>query len=470
MNYFTRLELGATSLRPTLLPEENVIIIQDKVGLYDGNVKSTLHNEGTVYLTSLRILYVDSTDPQSNSVAVLLQTIGAIESYSGLLRSSPKITLRFFKHPTRNSTSNIEFIANSGLPSLPWECHICHCENSATASKCQLCGVAKSNSLPTSSGRSTDVNGPLGNIPDGELLLACPACTFLNHPELFSCEICETEIKPEKKQVDDDYEMISRSSPPTDVSLDSKYVKLAFRGGGFGAFLGGLKSALVSKAWNRPREKDAQKSSQEFAPALGGISGILQSVKQTHQERDESLTQAFQDLDALMRKAADMVKLAESITSKLNKEPFDTLEVEASSFRTYLLELGVSNPITKDSAGAAYHRELSKELAEFLSVVLEREGGMKSLTDIYCIFNRARGVALISPDDLYKACQLFEILRLPMRLPIRFAEIDNLPLAIATEQLLMAEQSGIICRDATVAGLTFYKNIINECKLELNHF
>ena len=41
---------------------------------------------------------------------------------------------------------------------------------------------------------------------------------------------------------------------------------------------------------------------------------------------------------------------------------------------------------------------------------------MMVLTDVYCLFNRARGVALISPDDLYKACSLFERLDLPMRL------------------------------------------------------
>lgn len=41
---------------------------------------------------------------------------------------------------------------------------------------------------------------------------------------------------------------------------------------------------------------------------------------------------------------------------------------------------------------------------------------MITLSDLYCIFNRARGIELISPDDLYRACLLFESLDLPLRL------------------------------------------------------
>jgi EAP30/Vps36 family len=40
------------------------------------------------------------------------------------------------------------------------------------------------------------------------------------------------------------------------------------------------------------------------------------------------------------------------------------------------------------------------QLADFLRVPLERAGGMMTLPDVYCLFNRARGTELISPDDL----------------------------------------------------------------------
>ncbi len=48
--------------------------------------------------------------------------------------------------------------------------------------------------------------------------------------------------------------------------------------------------------------------------------------------------------------------------------------------------------IHREAAGDIYHQELSKELAEFLQPIMAQKGGMMTLTDIYCIFNRARGI------------------------------------------------------------------------------
>lgn len=41
---------------------------------------------------------------------------------------------------------------------------------------------------------------------------------------------------------------------------------------------------------------------------------------------------------------------------------------------------------------------------------------MLALPDLYSLFNRARGTSLVSPDDLYRACVLFEELGVPVRL------------------------------------------------------
>ena len=47
---------------------------------------------------------------------------------------------------------------------------------------------------------------------------------------------------------------------------------------------------------------------------------------------------------------------------------------------------------------------------------LARVGGMMTLTDVYCLYNRARGTELISPDDLLEACELFSKLRLGLHI------------------------------------------------------
>lgn len=39
-----------------------------------------------------------------------------------------------------------------------------------------------------------------------------------------------------------------------------------------------------------------------------------------------------------------------------------------------------------------------------------------SLADVYCRVNRARGLELLSPEDLLNACQILEKLALPVRL------------------------------------------------------
>ena len=56
-------------------------------------------------------------------------------------------------------------------------------------------------------------------------------------------------------------------------------------------------------------------------------------------------------------------------------------------------------------AGKNYFRELALELEKFLLPVLTNKGGILALVDIYCMYNRARGNDLISPEDLLVACE-----------------------------------------------------------------
>lgn len=39
-----------------------------------------------------------------------------------------------------------------------------------------------------------------------------------------------------------------------------------------------------------------------------------------------------------------------------------------------------------------------------------------SLTDVYCRINRARGLELLSPEDLLNSCRLMKTLNLPLKL------------------------------------------------------
>jgi ESCRT-II complex subunit VPS36 len=63
-----------------------------------------------------------------------------------------------------------------------------------------------------------------------------------------------------------------------------------------------------------------------------------------------------------------------------------------------------SSQVNKDISGKNYHQELAFELEKFLEKVIDRFGGVIGLIDLYCMYNRARGTDLISPDDLNIAC------------------------------------------------------------------
>ena len=64
-----------------------------------------------------------------------------------------------------------------------------------------------------------------------------------------------------------------------------------------------------------------------------------------------------------------------------------------------------STQVSKDTSGKMYHTALAQEVEKFLSTLIDKFGGVVGLIDLYCMYNRARGTDLISPDDLMIACQ-----------------------------------------------------------------
>lgn len=240
---------------------------------------------------------------------------------------------------------------------------------------------------------------------------------------------------------------------------------------------------------------------------MAGVSGILRKEQEMWESTDKSLQDAFQDLNALMSKAKEMVMLAEKMRQKLlsgvnSQTGADDEEMGSKQeMQDWLLSVGILSPVTKESAGALYHQQLSRQLADFVKIPLERAGGMINLIDIYCLFNRARGTELISPDDLLQACMLWEKFDVPVMLRkfdsgVRviqnkshsdeevFARIKTLATkpdalrtgisasdaamtlgiapAMAKEHLLTAESKGLLCRDVSPDGFRFYINLFYE--------
>lgn len=122
---------------------------------------------------------------------------------------------------------------------------------------------------------------------------------------------------------------------------------------------------------------------------------------------------------------------------------------------------------------------------------------MMLLADAYCVANRVRGVDLVSPKDFLKACEMMNQQSMPVRMRVfesgvhilelatqsdnelvhdllslvrkcdyitssKLAENRGMSVVLATEQLLLAERHGKLCRDESVAGLRFYPNLFVE--------
>eukprot|EP00899_Mesostigma_viride_P021446 jgi/Mesvir1/29302/Mv01564-RA.1 len=274
-----------------------------------------------------------------------------------------------------------------------------------------------------------------------------------------------------------------------------------------------------------------------FATSKAGVAGILRREERQMAATSRTMEEAFEDLSSLMAKAREMVRIAEfmherllekerdvagrsssSATSSLSSSAHgvanpaagggdsvrEDAEGSAQEMRDWLLSMGIANPVTRDTAGSLYHQELSRQLAGFLDTPLKKAGGIMALPDVYCLFNRARGTELISPEDLVKACEMWSSLEVPFQLR-RFdsgvlvvqakshsddqvcevlsrvvrasggreginlkqaAAALGVAIALAKEHLLTAEARGLLCRDESLEGLRFHHNFFRDVKVQ----
>ncbi|CAH2224978.1 vacuolar -sorting-associated 36 [Pelobates cultripes] len=277
------------------------------------------------------------------------------------------------------------------------------------------------------------------------------------------------------------------------------YVKMSFREHGQIEFHRRLTEELTQRRWERLSASpliQPSKGSQGGRIKAVGIVGIERKLEEKRKETDKNISEAFEDLSKLMEKAKEMVELSKSIANKIKDKQGDITEDETIRFKSYLLSMGIMNPVTRETHGSGthYHMQLAKQLATMLQTPLEERGGIMSLTEAYCLVNRARGMELLSPEDLVNACRMLESLKLPLRLRIfdsgvmvielqshneeemvasaletvsekgsltseEFAKIVGMSVLLAKERLLLAESMGHLCRDDSVEGLRFYPNL-----------
>ncbi|KAF2437846.1 Vps36-domain-containing protein [Karstenula rhodostoma CBS 690.94] len=575
-----------TALRPSLLPEETLLFVQDAVGLYEGKYKIPQYQNGQAYLTSHRACYVAHSEPRQNSVAIFLKDVERHEFYAGFLKSSPKITL--YPKPSKQLSRGASTAASnasttperrgSPAPAAPpvsatWVCPICSFSNPvpsnfdpATANArtplppCLACGIkpplvhvvkaaisAMSNRqapAPPLGYNDGSSNAPVPGIDNpassGSGTIPCPRCTFQNHPSLTTCEMCGGPLGSAIDKRLDIAQSIGRaespgpslSSPLKNETIQS--IKFSFRGGGDKIFYERLKNALVQRKWllqsappiPKPRPasgsfEDAYSGNADTPAAdpgrskVVGIAGLERRGLEQKMNNEAMIGGAFEDLEALMTSAKEIIALAEQFSSQAN------LGTNGSSDANALASASALGLVTtKDMLGTGsgseslYVSELSRNLAEWLTDdtrgILRREGGIVTLVDLWAVFNRARGgVELVSPADFEKAARMWDKLKLPVRLrqfksgllvvqgrdrtdektiasllawlkELHNDQAKDLPwdvhafgrgvtaqetaerfgwsVGVATEELEMSEEAGALCREQGLEGIRFWEN------------
>lgn len=376
--------------------------------------------------------------------------------------------------------------------------------------------------------------------------VSCARCTFVNHPSLVECEMCGAPLKTvpssaigiEATRADSPAPSFEQARTTNTEVSDS--IKLSFRAGGEKTFYERLKGALVQRKWllqnAPPVPPPSQATSSPSTPSIPavaspqpatsrstavGIAGLEQRGLEARMNNQLVIGNAFEDLEALMASAKQIVALAETLARESGMASHEGSAETNAVLSESAAALGMVT--TKDmlSSGSEnlYLSELSRNLAEYLTDdrqgILHREGGIMSLIDLWAVFNRSRnGVELVSPSDFQRAAELWEKLKLPVRLR-RFKsgllvvqrydwsdektvrqlldwmeELRRVPhdeavpwdwaqfgravtaqeaaqrfkwsVGVAAEELEMAEDQGALCREEGIEGLRFWSNHLSS--------
>lgn len=339
-----------------------------------------------------------------------------------------------------------------------------------------------------------------GEIAHGQTVLSLRLSFVINLSE----ETASSFVFGKKKRIIlhlGDADPNDRTPGPMGWSRES-FIKLSGRNGIDESFTQSLYETIAARIWevgssgsNQTSPTSAKDPTNEMRRITlrTGIVGIERTIQEKQKQTDENIVLAFQDLSKLMAMAKDMVAISKVVSSKIRERQGDISEDETVRFKSYLMSLGIDDPVTRGStqSNTEYFQRLGNQICEVLLDPITECGGMMSLADVYCRINRARGLELISPEDLLNACQTLsgpiKMRKFPSGAMVlqleshddeivaeetaeavekskcidveEMARILGVSLLLAQERLLTAERFGKICRDESIEGIKFYPNL-----------
>lgn len=443
--------------RPVLDIDEYDIMIQPNVGLYQGNQKVKNYQNGRIYLTNKRVVFVNSKR-KDGGIYLDYQLIEKIKCRQKFLKSNPKVILFMRDIDSYTSKNKSE---ESKLISTTWVCQICSFSNDLTISvqeqeqlnelienevSCKTCGVT-----PEPKVIIELLNNKTNNATDSIIDLVsfdcsqCPNCTFVNHPSMQHCEICGFKLPTSRGDLTRESDKIQLELEANSLlEKDEKMIQISFRNGGIDEFYSVLYDAFV-KLEDTRHESPAQIYNSTLLQKKSsrvGIHGLTQVGSTENRNASALLEKSIQDIEQLMLKANDLILVSQKYRTivladkSFKKDASNEMQLVAESKRflekmnglELQLKLGKSiqqsrlqkvlnglkkaktNSLNKSKYPDLYIEELARQVSDFLTTndVLENNNGMITLTEIFLMYNKCRQIDLITPEELFDAAEKFE--------------------------------------------------------------
>lgn len=515
------------SNRP-ILNNEHISYVHDNVGVYQGKQKIINRVGGRVYVTNDRIIYIDQD--VTKSLALALNHVSRVELVAGFLKSSPKV--KVYINPEVLGPEVPE-VPRTQVQVLDWVCRICSFNNHADdidhVAPCVSCGVAPGKKVIDAARAAQSLAQQQTqelvqeHASPGPKGLPCRKCTFINHPWLKYCEMCGSDLSDIPQDL---AQRISEdpARPQLDLQLlgpeiysgPEKYVKFSFRAGGETEFATAVQDQLDRRRWEKAVDAGrvnlaGVKLNLDLGPDLGpdphqdqdqtpaGLHKLELLQQHTTAHNQATLSSSLQDLEQLMYKAKDVVRLSRGLSSGT---------ANGSNFsRTQTIPRLA--PLTLAPKSPGYHQELARHLSEFVvAYKLTQTWAMITIHDLFTDYNRSLvmaqgfGSLLVTSTDFRKSVGLFDRLNLPIqskhyesglsiiklrsgrdygRVVIDFVcrgsggsdggggasirDISNhfgWSRTIAGEEVNKLVDDGDVVVDKTIAGEVYYDNVFNQ--------
>jgi ESCRT-II complex subunit VPS36 len=271
-----------------------------------------------------------------------------------------------------------------------------------------------------------------------------------------------------------------------------------------------IQKALQRKLWEQQqRLQEKQTSQQTKTKRKVGVDHILTKHKLRHEHASKLADDALSgDAEQLLQEAGELLQVIQRYTvmlQKYNTPAEGSDDPDQQKLVGLLADMGMTSATAINTTinhprnnrdKQEYYELTARQIADFLIPRFQKQSKesanavpMMTLTDVYCLFNRARGTNLLSPEDVQQSCAVLHELNLGLSqrvfpdsgvivvqydrqlrmtenrivgmcptTPLEASHVLKLSPLLALEQLEEAERLGWVCRDVTLETIRFYPN------------